>query len=186
MKKLTKFATLAILAALAATWLMRQFIDHGRVAFIAAAIVFATGFVHPIVEMARLHPYEYTYYNSFIGGISGARARFMLDYWGLSFKQAGNALRDLLEARHERPPQGQWTIAVCGPHPPAYVALGPEFHLTWDPKGADFALMLGEFYCAQFDAPVLVEITREGVVYARVYDIRGRSVPGIFTQPPVQ
>ena len=33
--------------------------------------------------------------------------------------------------------------------------------------------MLGEFYCAELDAPVLVEVVRDGVVYARVYDIRG-------------
>ena len=27
--------------------------------------------------------------------------------------------------------------------------------------------MLGEFYCARFDAPLLAEVVREGVVYAR-------------------
>ena len=36
-------------------------------------------------------------------------------------------------------------------------------------------MMLGEFYCARLDAPVLVEVVRDGVSYARVYDIRGRS-----------
>ena len=43
--------------------------------------------------------------------------------------------------------------------------------------------MLGEFYCTTFDAPVLVEIAREGVVYARVYDIRGRSFTNLLTVP---
>ena len=66
------------------------------------------------------------------------------------------------------------------------MALGPAFEPTWDPKGADFALMLGEFYCARLDAPLLVEITRAGVVYARAYDLRGRSVDSLFTLPPVQ
>jgi hypothetical protein len=32
---------------------------------------------------------------------------------------------------------------------------------------------------------VLVEVTREGVVYARVYDIRGRSYPSLLTMPGV-
>ena len=40
--------------------------------------------------------------------------------------------------------------------------------------------MLGEFYCAAYKAPILVEIKREGVIYARVYDIRGRTVSGVF------
>jgi hypothetical protein len=46
--------------------------------------------------------------------------------------------------------------------------------------------MLGVFYCAKLDAPILAEIIREGVLYARVYDLRGRSVPTLFTVPPVQ
>jgi hypothetical protein len=33
------------------------------------------------------------------------------------------------------------------------------------------------------DAPVLAEIKRDGVVYARVYDIRGRSVTNLLTIP---
>jgi hypothetical protein len=43
--------------------------------------------------------------------------------------------------------------------------------------------MLGEFYCVQLDAPLIAEIAREGVGYARVYDIRGRSFPTLLTQP---
>jgi hypothetical protein len=39
------------------------------------------------------------------------------------------------------------------------------------------------FYCKTFDAPVLVEVKREGVVYARVYDIRGRSFTDLLTTP---
>ena len=74
---------------------------------------------------------------------------------------------------------------MCGPHPPVAVALGPQFTTTWDPKGADFAMMLGEFYCAKLDAPVLFEIVREGVVYARVYDIRGRSISSLLTVPGI-
>ena len=37
-----------------------------------------------------------------------------------------------------------------------------------------------------FPAPILVEIEREGVVYARAYDIRGRSFTSLFTIPPVE
>ena len=33
------------------------------------------------------------------------------------------------------------------------------------------------------DAPVLFEVVRDGVVYARVYDIRGRSYDTLLTQP---
>ncbi len=46
-------------------------------------------------------------------------------------------------------------------------------------------MMLGEFYCARLDAPVLFEVVRDGVVYARVYDIRGRSITTLLTVPGI-
>jgi hypothetical protein len=64
------------------------------------------------------------------------------------------------------------------------VALGAQFETTWDRKRADFAMMLGTFYCRDLQGPMLVEIIREGVVYARVYDIRGGPVPNLLTEPP--
>ena len=108
----------------------------------------------------------------------------MLDYWGLSFKQAARDLRATLwpSVGEAKPADRRWRIAVCGPHPPPQVELGPDFETTWDPKGADFAMMLGEFYCARFDAPLLVDIVRDGVSFARVYDIRGRSFETLFTR----
>mgnify|MGYP003430085693 FL=1 len=77
----------------------------------------------------------------------------------------------------------RWKIAVCGPHRSPQVELGSDFETTWEPKGADFAMMLGEFYCLRFDAPLLAEVVRDGVVFARVYDIRGRSFETLLTQP---
>ncbi len=39
-------------------------------------------------SMVRLHPYEYAHFNRLAGGVARARDRYMLDYWGLAFKQA--------------------------------------------------------------------------------------------------
>src|ERR1700728_2184943 len=127
-----------------------------------ATLGFAAGLASPIVEMVRLHPYEYTYYNRLTGGVVGAQQRYMLDYWGLSLTQASRDLQQILAERHETPPGGQWKVAVCGPHPPVSVALGPKFSLSWCPKGADFAMMLGVYYCAKLDAPLLLQIVRDG------------------------
>ncbi len=136
--------------------------------------------------MIELHPYQYAYFNNLVGGVRAADSRYMLDYWGLSFKQATDELLAVLEERGIETPEGRrWVVAVCGPIPPANVELGPDFLLTGNPKGADFALMLGEFYCAELNAPELVKIEREGVVFARVYDIRGRNVKDLNTIPPV-
>ena len=178
---------ITILAGLSGAWLIAQAGRIGRPAVAAVAVTIAAGLALTIVEIVRLHPYEYVYFNRIEGGIAAADKDYMLDYWGLSFKQAGQALRARLAERGENPPADRpWRIAVCGPHPPAQVVLGPQFTPTWDPKGADFALMLGEYYCASFNAPVLAEVVREGVVFARAYDLRGRTVQNMFTIPPVE
>jgi hypothetical protein len=171
----------AVLGGLAGTWMAQRLRLYGHPAIATAAVVLIAGLAFPVIDMVRLHPYEYTDFNHIAGGVAGARPRYMLDYWGLSIRQASLRLRTLLAQRGETPRDGKWTVAVCGPHPAAVVALGSEFSAIWDPKGADFAMMLGEFYCAKLDAPVLLDIVREGVVYARIYDIRGRSVPSLLT-----
>jgi len=178
---------LAVAGGLAGAWIAGHAARVGPLASRVLAVVFAAGVALPVIGMVRLHPFEYAAYNQLIGGVRGAEPLYMLDYWGLAFKQAGNALRDRLAARGDAPPAGRkWKIAVCGPHPPAQIALGPTFEPTWDPKGADFALALGAFYCARLDAPILSEVVRDGVSFARAYDLRGRTVSDIFTVPPVK
>jgi len=175
----------AVLGGLAAAWIARRLQRRGRAVLGAGALVLLLGIASPVADMAWLHPYEYTHFNRIAGGAAGARPRFMLDYWGLSLTQASRQLLALIAERGERPSGEKWTVAVCGPHPPVTVALGPQFITTWNPKGADFAMILGEFYCAKLDAPVLFEVVRDGVVFARVYDIRGRSTTTLLTVPGI-
>ena len=175
---------LAVLGGLAATWLVDAAAQRWRFANACAAVIFAAGIALPIVAMVRIHPYEYSHFNWLAGGVRGAQHRYMLDYWGLAFKQASQELLEKLAERGDTKPAGRrWKVAVCGPHRSPQVELGPDFETTWDPHGADFAMMLGVFYCAKLDAPVMVDIERAGVSYARVYDIRGRSIDSLLTQP---
>jgi hypothetical protein len=150
-----------------------------------ALAVFTFGLLLPLGEMIRLHPYQYTHFNYIAGTVRGADDRYMLDYWGLAFKQASDGLREQLEEKHEAPAAKgrKWKVAVCGPHRPAQVALGSDFTITGDSHGADFAMTLGEFYCKGLTAPVIVEIKRDDVVFARVYDIRGRSISSLLSFP---
>ena len=176
---------LAVLGGLAGAWLFGAMRARGHLAAMLATAVLLVGLAWPIIDMVRLHPYEYTYFNRLAGGVAGARARYMLDYWGLSLKQASQGLAAEIATRKlAKPGDQRWRLAVCGHHRSPQVELGPDFETTWDPKGTDFAMMLGEFYCRKLDAPLLVEIVRAGVVYARVYDIRGRIVSTrLLTQP---
>jgi hypothetical protein len=175
---------MAVLAGVAFAKGMNWLRDNGRVWQPVALAVFAFGLLLPLGEMIRLHPYQYTHFNHIAGTVRAADNFFMLDYWGLALKQASDGLRDELVERQEFPPQNRkWKVAVCGPQRPAQVALGPDFTIGWDSNAADFAMTLGEFYCKGLTAPVLVEIKRDEVVFARVYDIRGRSISSLLSIP---
>jgi hypothetical protein len=60
-----------------------------------------------VIGIIRLHPYEYIYYNSIVGGEPGAFRRFELDYWGTSYREAADWLNETA------PPDGN--IWVDGP-----------------------------------------------------------------------
>jgi hypothetical protein len=178
---------ICVLGGMAGGALLRWLAERSQVAVMAGGLAILIGLAIPAYHMLALHPYQYTHFNTISGGVRAADKGYMLDYWGLSFKEAADELLGILDEQGIQTPEGRrWVIAVCGPHPPAEVELGNDFLTTWSTKGADFALMLGEFYCAELKAPELVRIEREGVVFARVYDLRGRNISEMFTLPPVR
>jgi hypothetical protein len=178
---------MAVMAGFGFAWILERVRRQGVMAMVGVSAVFISALLLPLTEMIRLHPYQYTYFNHVAGTVRAADALYMLDYWGLALKQASEELREQLEERQEVPPANRkWKVAVCGPQQPARVALGDEFSIGWDSHAADFAMTLGEFYCKGLNAPVLVEIKRDDVVFARVYDIRGSSISSLLTIPPPQ
>jgi hypothetical protein len=175
----------AVLGGLAAGWLFERTRIHSKAAVRVLAVIFIAGVSLPVIELVRLHPYQYTSFNWASGGVRMANDNYMLDYWGLAFKQAAAELRSRLAKAHVQPPKGRpWVVAICGPQSSAREALGPQFETTYDQKKADFALALGTFYCRHLQAPLLGNIEREGVVYAQVYDMRGRANEKLVNEPP--
>ena len=175
---------MAVLGGIGFARIMEWLNANHRGAQTAVVTAFAFGLMLPAAEMIRLHPYQYTHFNYVAGTVREADKYFMLDYWGLALKQASDALREEIVERQEHPPLGRkWKVAVCGPQRPAQVALGPDFTIGWDSNAADFAMTLGEFYCKGLTAPVIAEIKRDDVVFARVYDIRGKSISSLLAIP---
>jgi 4-amino-4-deoxy-L-arabinose transferase-like glycosyltransferase len=175
----------AVLGGLAAGRIIARLQQTSPVLTAVAAALMAVGLIQPVIAMARLHPYEYTYFNALSGGVAAAEHRYMLDYWGLAMKQAAHGLRTKLAAEGALPRAGHpLPIAVCGPQSGVQVELGKNFVTQAEPQGADYVISLGAFYCAHLDAPIIVKVVRAGVVYARVYDIRGRAITSLLTLPP--
>ena len=63
------------------------FMERAALSWLYAGIVFLT-FVPGIIVMVQLHPYEYTYYNSLIGGTQNAFRKYETDYWLTCYKDA--------------------------------------------------------------------------------------------------
>ena len=120
----------------------------GKPALAALAAVAIAGVALPAVGMVRLHPYEYTYFNLLAGGVRGAHGRYMLDYWGLAFKQAATNCARALPPRTRAPPTDAngWSRSA-GRRPRRMSISAPQFETTFDQKQADFAMVLGTFYC---------------------------------------
>ena len=178
---------LAVLGGLAGGWLFAQRARDRPCALRAARVDFAVGVALPVSRHGAAASLSNTP-PSIASPAACARrtTRYMLDYWGLAFKQAGEALRAKLAATH-REAAARAALEDRGLRPASAGAKsrsGPTSRPTWDRKGADFAMMLGTFYCRDLKAPVLAEIMRDGVGFARVYDIRGRPVPNLLTEPP--
>lgn len=173
---------LAVLGGLAAAYTFRWISTRSEIFAKAALAGFVLLVAISASQLVRIHPYQYALFNHFAGGLEGARNHYMLDYWGLGFKEASEELLEKLKKQRTAEPKGRrWKVAVCGPAQTVSYELGPKFEATYDPKGADFALSLGTFYCAKLDAPVIAKAEREGIVFARAYDLRGKTVASTYT-----
>jgi hypothetical protein len=50
-----------------------------------------------IYGIAQLHPYEYTYYNSLVGGTGGAFRQYETDYWLTCYKEAVEKMNQMVD-----------------------------------------------------------------------------------------
>ena len=86
------------------------------------------------VTLVRLHPYEYLFYNSIVGGLEGASRHYDLDYWFGSMPEANARLEAYL--RQTTPEDSVrspriYSVAVCGERPSFEKAVTlPQ--LRWD------------------------------------------------------
>jgi ABC-type polysaccharide/polyol phosphate export permease len=75
----------AVIATTAIVWLYNQLPKKSFQ--ILAAIFLVIAFIQICIDMMRLHPYEYVYFNRFFGGLASAHNRYETDYWGLSLRE---------------------------------------------------------------------------------------------------
>ena len=114
----------------------------------ALAAALACGIALPVSDMVRLHPYQYSAFNWVVRRRAHGARQLHARLLGACLQAGGRgAAREARRHASQAAGGRRWTIEICGPQPPAEVALGPDFETTWDRKRADFAMMLGTFYC---------------------------------------
>jgi hypothetical protein len=173
------------MAGLAGAYGLNWFASRSRLGAAAGLAVVCISLGFSICDLVRVHPYQYVLYNQIAGGLRGASKLYMTDYWGLGIQEASEELLEQIEESGLYPPNGRrWRIAVCGPPQTVAAQMGKSFDVATDARGADFAVSMGTFYCARLDAPVVARVERDGVVFARAYDLRGRSYVTTYAYPP--
>jgi hypothetical protein len=162
---------LTVLAGMSGGWCADWLGRQGRYAARGAAVVTAGYLLYHAGTMARLHPYEYVYFNHLTGGLKGADGRYETDYWGAAHREAVERLRAYLEERRDRSP---YKIAVCfNPFLAAYY-LPPHLSMTDDIRETDFLLATTRGNCHRWvkKGTVLFQIERFGVPLMVVRDLR--------------
>jgi len=126
-----------------------------------------------LIRMVRLHPYEYIYYNEFVGGLWGANQKFELDYWGTSYKEGAELVRSVVERNNLK------NISVYSCNNQFSVVYYSQFmyDLASRSKSSDIILcdpVEEQLRAEAFDAfnsethPVVKTILREGVPILKI------------------
>ncbi len=120
----------------------------------------------------QLHPYEYTYYNSFVGGTENAFRKYEMDYWLTCYKEA------MEEFNQEARPNARIYIKR-----EAYIAA---YYARYDISVFDYrtdfkSAQAGDFLLVNSrtnedekilkNAPIFLEIGREGAVFCVIKQI---------------
>ena len=144
--------------------------------FVALAGV-ATALVWDAETLARLHPYEYLFYNSLVGGLEGASRRYATDYWVNIMPAAVKNLETYLDqtdihANSSWPPH--YTVAVCGERVSFDNEADRRLQFTRDWSHADFFIAPTHMNCDRLLRGKIVNvIERVGVPIGVVKDLRG-------------
>lgn len=147
--------------------------------YILAIILVALAFPG-IHSSLQLHPYEYVYYNSIVGGTSGAYQRFEMDYWLTAYRELALELNEFAN-------EGSTILTISKP-----ITLTPYLrpdmlvedirHATHDPKGGyDYAVLTtrNNTNLQYPKAPVILAVKRDNAIFAILKQVKGQSINGV-------
>ncbi len=159
--------SLAVLVGLAFRLLLTRVRGGTRLALLGALLLGAGAQAH---EMAKLHPYEYVYFNVLVGGLRGAQGRFETEYWGASLTEAAERVgrENLLGLQGRR-----LTVTVCGNPAGVRDRLPAWVDITNERSEADLFIASTRHRChEELTGRTILTVEREGVPFAVVKELR--------------
>jgi hypothetical protein len=137
-------------------------------------------FAFHIFVMARLHPYEYIYYNLLAGGVGGAYQRgYEMDYWATSYRElVRNLAKGLQKGDGDRFHTTHYRILAGPPSWCLTYYFPSQFSETSDPLNADFYLaMTHDMAHTRYAGKEWLRVQRMGVPLAEAILLNGRTHP---------
>lgn len=119
-----------------------------------------------------LHPYQYTYYNSFVGGTEGAFRRFETDYWLTCYKESMDELNQTTSQHTRIFVKREAYIAAYYARPDLSIIEYREEFIS--ARQGDLLLIntrTNEDESVIKDAPILSSIGREGAIFCVVKQV---------------
>jgi dolichyl-phosphate-mannose-protein mannosyltransferase len=177
---------LCVVAAVGLSAVLRLAHGRARWAGVAVSVLMLAAGAREVLTMVQLHPHQYVYFNSLVGGPSGAFRRYEMDYWSNFVPEALDLLQLQLkmEARGKAPPR-KYTVGLCTKEEILSEYAPPNLTATKDWQRADFVVTTTNTDCDKFaGGRTIIEIEREGAVLGVVKDRR----PGTTAQsgPPIR
>jgi Dolichyl-phosphate-mannose-protein mannosyltransferase len=128
---------------------------------LALCFLAAVFWIEPVWSMARLHPYEYAYYNPLISPAD----RFELEYWGTSFRELADKLNGYVNVTNGE----KLRVSVCGPLHALKTFLDPDRFELVPEEDAQLTVGLNRDGCLEHaPKPWLFTVRRGDLVYAAV------------------
>jgi hypothetical protein len=165
-----------VIAGVSLTKLVRILAARSRAAAWSVQALVLAYWVRMIFAMVHLHPHQYLFFNAFVGGLPGAYLHYSTDYYGNTYKEAFETLREhLWRTERERYLAGPYVVSACMPDFVAREYLGPNFvlHQSGGPR-AEFWLgyTRNNCYLKHEEHPELTRVEREDTLLVLIRDMR--------------
>jgi hypothetical protein len=121
-----------------------------------------------------LHPFEYIYFNEAIGFLPGAYRNFETDYWGKSYKESADFIKNQQNVLPTT------TVALCGNKEAEIYFKDSSFRTIWVPGCRDINDLNWDYAIAMgrnnewltIDAETVFAVSRSNVPLSKVFQRR--------------